>query len=391
MTRIRVIRPGLLTSIQDRGRLGYEQWGISPAGVLDDYAAGWANWLVQNPADAAVLEVTGIGPELEVLEDGALSLAGADLSATVDGRPWPPGQAQTVKAGARVKFGRRRAGFRAYLGFPGGIAVPEVMGSRSTDLTGRFGGLHGRALAAGDELAALGPVTATRNTARTTLYRRAVVRVLPGVRLDRFGDAAWPRLLTSAYRVSPASSGVGLRLQGPLLDSPRGDWPSEGMAIGAVECPPSGNPLILLKGRGSIGGYPVIAHVIRADWPALAQLAPGETIRFVEVSRQEALYRLGAQRARLGRGGAPRSLEHTAPTQGMVRRRDAQDCQLPHVGDWLDRGEIVAWLDTRSGSLPLRVAQSGVLEDMVEEGARVTSGQRIWRVRMEEDDDYPTH
>ncbi|PSR23162.1 MAG: urea amidolyase [Sulfobacillus acidophilus] len=290
MPKIRVIKPGLQTTIQDAGRFGYEHLGVMISGWLDDYAARWANRLIGNMQDAAVLEITLLGPELVAEDAGWAALAGADLGASVNGRAWVPGTSQMLRTADRVRFAGIRRGARAYLAFPGGVLGDEVLGSRSTDVVARFGGLQGRALKAGDIVEYSGGQARPLQAPVETCLARSVVRVLPGVRVHRFPPDALKRLVSSRFRVSPHSDRVGIRLIGPdVADAMRAsDGPSEGMAVGAVEVTAGGELLILLKSRGSIGGYPTLAHVIRADWPVLAQLKPGDEIGFSLVNVEEA-------------------------------------------------------------------------------------------------------
>lgn len=291
MSRIRVIKAGLLTSVQDAGRWGYEHVGVMVGGWLDDFAAQWANRLVGNNKGEALLEVTILGPTLEALDSGWVALAGADLDARINGEPWEPGSSRFLQPGDRVSFGRPRYGARAYLAFAGGIEVDPVLGSRATDLVSGFGGLNGRALRPGDELTYAGaPGESLRAPIQTCLID-TVVHVVPGVDLDRFPSGTWERLIGGSFRVDHRSNRVGIRLEGAtILEEPlAGDHVSQGMAIGSVEVPPSGELLILMKSRGSIGGYPTLAHVITADWPRLAQLTPGTTVRFAKISQKRAL------------------------------------------------------------------------------------------------------
>ena len=297
MPRIKVLRPGLQTSVQDLGRRRYEHLGIMVSGQLDDYAAGWANRLVDNPLGSAVLEITLLGPELEALDDGWAALAGADLGATVGENPWSPGSSRYLKAGDHIRFSGIKRGARAYLALAGGIDVPAIFGSRSTDLISKFGGFEGRALKAGDVLSYSGGEAHLVAAPVETCLWREEIRILPGVHLDRFSNDTWERLQTSSFRVSQHSDRVGIRLEGdPLTEEPlRGDAISEGLAIGSIEVPPSGELLILLKSRGSIGGYPTVAHIIQADWPVLAQLKPGDGVRLRGVNFEEAREALDEQ------------------------------------------------------------------------------------------------
>ena len=289
MATLRVLRPGMLTTIQDAGRVGFAHLGFRRQGALDTYALRWALKLAGCGQDGAAIEVTLLGPTLE-LESGEawLALAGADLGARLDGETWPPGETRRLRAGQRVTFGPPVEGLRAYLACTGGIAAAKVLGSRSTDLQGGFGGFAGRALAAGDALE-LGEATGELWRAPVpTAVLDGDVRVLAGPREDLCGPAALERLTAAPYRVRPDSDRVGLRLQGTPVPGAPGDLLSEGLPVGGVEVPPSGQPIVLLAGRGSVGGYPVPATVITPDLPLLGQVRPGEEIRFVQVTMVEA-------------------------------------------------------------------------------------------------------
>lgn len=383
MTRVKVLRPGLLTTVQDPGRWGYEQWGMPLSGVMDEFAAHWANWLVGNEMSAAVLEVTAIGPELEVLEDGVAALAGADLSATLNGERWAPGEARLLTQNDSIRFGARVAGMRGYLAVPGGVAVPLVLGSRSTDLAARVGGYLGRSLRAGDEVASLVSSAEQRTTVRSTMRRRRVLRVIPGVRLERFPDGTWARFLTDEYEISGDSSRMGLRLKGGVVAQPRGDWPSEGMAIGSIQCPPSGHPVILTKDRGSIGGYPVVAHVARMDWPALAQLCPGDRVHFEAIEVTSAVKGFQAQMTAIGSCATIDMLSTTAPFAAMVHREDEFGRALAQAGEWVEPSDVLVVLESCGFRLPLKALTSGVLQEIVDTGT-VCQGDQLWCIRREE-------
>lgn len=399
---IEVRSPGLLTTVQDRGRRGYEHLGVMVGGVLDDYAAAWANRLLGNPPDAAVLEITLVGPTLAVLEGGWAALAGADLQARVDGEPWPPGTAKKLPPGSLVSFGRAVRGARAYLAFAGGLDVPPVLDSRSTDLVSGFGGLGGRALAAGDRLR-FGDLEAEPVRAPVdTCLARDVVRVLPGVRLERFPPTALERLAQGVFRVSPRSDRVGLRLEGPaVVDAPMpSDAISEAMAIGAVEVPPSGELLVLLKSRGTIGGYATLANVITADLPVLAQLRPGESVRFRVVGEEEALEAVRSlwatlawplERAEGGgpspAGGAPPAerLVVPAPSWCVVWRANAPgQPPLVEVGDRVEAGQPLALVEVMKVFTPLLSPAGGVVTAIhFADGAVVEEGAPLVELALE--------
>ncbi|MCY0877873.1 MAG: urea amidolyase [Firmicutes bacterium] len=382
MTVLEVARPGILMTVQDGGRWGWAHWGIMVHGALDDYARHWANWLVGNAEDDPVIEVTAGGGELLIREPGRLGLAGADLGAHLDGVPWPPGSARWVAKDQRLSFQRRRRGLRAYLALPGGVDVPRVLGSAATDLTARVGGWQGRRLEVGDVLGARGDGGQTRATEWPTMRRSHVLRVLPGVRLDRFPPHALTQLLTRMFRVSPESSAIGLRLVGEPVASPRGDWPSEGMAIGSVECPPDGQLLLLLKGRGSLGGYPALAHVIRADWPSLGQLAPGDWVAFNLVTVEEARLAWHAYASSLGRTTMDRKTL-TAPVDGVVTMVDEYGRRLPEDGDWVGAGQLLMRIHSLGCDLPIFAPSEGEVAFLVTEGQVVEAGRAIIELRGE--------
>lgn len=285
MPRVRIVKAGMQTSVQDEGRRGFEHLGVMVGGWVDDFAPRWANRLLGNATGAAVLEFTLLGPEIEALDAGWVALAGANMSAAANGVPWSPGSTCYLHAGDQLTFGSAAQGARAYLGFAGGIDVPAVFSSRSTDLLGRFGGFAGRVLKPGDELSYAGGTADFRRAPVETCLRGSKVRVLRGVGSEHFPPESWDRLLHGSYRMTDRSDRVGLRLEGPAIaDTPmRGDHLSEGIAIGSIEVPPSGELLVLLKSRGSIGGYATLAHVAAVDWPTLGQLSPGDEVSFVEV------------------------------------------------------------------------------------------------------------
>ncbi len=285
MTELVVRRPGLLTTVQDLGRPGLGRFGVSPSGAMDPFALRVANRLLGNADDAPGLEVTGEGPELEFLGATAFALAGANLSATLDAVPLEPWTVTVARAGAVLRFGWRRQGARCYLAFPGGLAVPPVLGSAATDLDAGIGGIAGRALAAGDRLTiAEGRRVAVRQ-ARLSVRRAYAppfeLRFVPAA-----GAAAAARALEAApYRLSPRSNRTGYRLQGPPLPvAARADAFSEPVPPGAIQVPSDGQPILLMADRPTVGGYQVVGCVIAADIPKAAQLWVGHAVRFRAVS-----------------------------------------------------------------------------------------------------------
>lgn len=293
MGTIRVIEGGLLTTVQDLGRPGYQALGVSPAGAADEYAFRLANWAVGNPPGAAALEITLIGPRLFFPEEAMVVITGADLGPVLDGQPFPMWVATTVPAGSTLAFTGGSRGCRAYLAVAGGIDVPPVLGSRSTDVLGGFGGLEGRPLRAGDEL----PLGAPGGTGARLIPPELVpvypehvlARVVLGPQEDHFTSEGLRAFLESSYQVTPQSDRIGLRLEGPVIrHRGRADIVSDGMPAGAVQVPQDGRPLVVLANRQTMGGYPKIATVISADLWRLAQLRPGNRLSFRAVTPEEA-------------------------------------------------------------------------------------------------------
>ena len=306
---IRVLSPGLLTTVQDLGRPGLGALGVPPGGAADAHALRLGNLLLGNPEGAAGLEMTLSGPTLLFDEEALVALAGAPFAATLEGEPVPAWSAIRVPAGGRLAVGSATAGARGCLCLRGGFDVPVVLGSRSTDVATGFGGLSGRALRAGDELAAGRADGSPRGgrvdaaAARWTGARR-LLRVTPGPQEDWFPPQALVAFLSRPFRVSATGSRTGVRLAGEPLAAPSRSLLTEGVAAGAVQVPPAGLPILLLVEHPSTGGYPKIANVIAADHSALAQLRPGEEVRFARVSFDEARRLLFDREARLGAPGA---------------------------------------------------------------------------------------
>jgi antagonist of KipI len=290
---MRVVRPGLLTTVQDLGRWGHQATGVPVAGPMDTYSHRLANALVGNRADAATLEITLIGPELELEAPAMIAICGAEFDVTADGLALTVGESYQLAGGSRIRFGRRRAGARAYLAIRGGVQTPLVLGSRATHLVSGMGGWHGRALIAGDRLPILAStaVPAGRRGPGLTLpaNNRARLRLLPGAQADWFEPDALETLTHVSFRVSPRSNRMGYRLDGPPLPRrKKGEPISEPLAFGALQVPAAGEPILLMADRQTAGGYPKIASVIAADLPLAGQLAPGDSIEFALCSRHEA-------------------------------------------------------------------------------------------------------
>lgn len=296
-----IIRPGALTTVQDLGRWGAQSQGVPVAGPMDPVSHRIANVLVGNDARAATLEVTLIGPEIEFQDDRAVAVTGAEFDLSLDGRA--VGDACfVVRAGSRLRFGRRIRGSRAYVAVAGGLDVPQVLGSRATHLVSRMGGFEGRALAAGDRLP-LGDRPARRasgvgavNAIVPIPEGHAQVRVVPGPQRDKFDDQALDVLQSATYTIANDSDRMGFRLSGPALRHTRSaDIISDATPLGVLQVPASGQPLLLMADRQTTGGYPKIATVISADVGLAGQLGPGDAIAFSICSRQEAIAALISQ------------------------------------------------------------------------------------------------
>jgi antagonist of KipI len=302
MSSVRVIRGGMLTTVQDSGRWGYQSRGVPVAGPMDPLSHRLANALVGNDRGAATLEVTLLGPELEFEDERVVAVTGAEFEITLDGKPALADAPFMVSAESHLRFGPRRRGARAYLAIRGGVAVPTVLGSRATHLISAMGGVGGRALKAGDRLP-LGVAEVMRPTAAPLADRLvplpahpARLRVLPGPQADAFAADALGALQSAAYTVGQQSDRMGFRLEGPPLAHARGaDIISDATPLGVLQVPASGQPILLMADRQTTGGYPKIATVISADLAVAGQLGPGDTIVFSVCAPREAMAALIAQ------------------------------------------------------------------------------------------------
>jgi antagonist of KipI len=295
---LEVLDGGLLTTVQDLGRTGYERFGVPVAGAMDPFALRATNWLVGNPPEAAALEITLAGPRLRAAEKCLIAVTGADLGLRVNGWNLPAWMAVFVRQGWTIGFSERKTGCRAILAVAGGIDVAPVMASRSTYLSGGFGGFEGRALRRGD-LVPVGPAGFhLPERAGRTFPRRLIpgysdapaIRVILGPQDDYFAKEGITAFLSSEYAVSSTSDRMGCRLQGSqIAHKGATEIISDGIPLGAVQVPPDGQPIVMMADRQTTGGYPKIATVISADIPLLAQCAPGQSrVRFKAVGVEEA-------------------------------------------------------------------------------------------------------
>ncbi len=316
---IEILKCGPLTTVQDAGRFGYRHLGIVQAGVMDQIAQQQANLLLENPPDAAVLEVS-MGPlHIKFHHACAIVLMGADFRASVKSADKAhnlmPGYIHEIPAGAVLRLARPSLpGMRTYLAVQGGFDVPEILGSRSTDISAGFGGFSGRAVQAGDRLKT-GSITAgtvstppnestnddlnlrssARNSTRSSKYGvrplapGCVLRALRGPDYQSFSSEAWADFWQSEWRINPQSNRMGLRLNGKALSLQKvEEYSSGGVMPGVVQVPPDGQPIILGTDAQTIGGYPRIASVISTDLWQLAYMPPGSKLLFQEVSLEQA-------------------------------------------------------------------------------------------------------
>jgi antagonist of KipI len=296
-----VIRAGFLTSVQDTGRIGFRQFGISASGALDSFALRVANLLVGNDENASGLEVTLGGLQLRFQDERLAAWCGGEFDVQIGSQALPAGHVAHLQAGDELRFGAAEFGCRSWLAISGGIDVPVVLNSRSTDLRANFGGFQGRSLRDGDKIplarAPRWQTAATENISSwagphdwvSPAKRYPVLRFVRGVDWERFDALALQSFTTGAFSVSPDSDRMGVRLDGPELKRrEQTDLISEAVAPGTIQVPPGGKPILLLGDCQTIGGYPKIAHVITVDLGMAAQLRAGDVIRFLEVSLQDA-------------------------------------------------------------------------------------------------------
>lgn len=318
MNMMRVDRPGMLSLLQDGGRYGYQRFGVPVNGAMDEWSHPLANVLVGNAADTAALEITLNGPTVRFAQDTLIAVTGADIAVMAGGVALPTHCAVMVRHDVPIELGHCRRGARAYLAVRGGFAPDAVLGSRSTNVRARFGGVEGRALRAGDRVAIASPyremlplarmmvqsampsVAAPRPAGSAAPEAGAGIRFLRGPQWDGFTPAARKAFEGGTFTVSSQSDRMGYRLEGPALalTSPL-EMVSEAVSFGTVQVPPGGGPIVLMADRQSVGGYPKIAYVISADLPLLAQAMPGTTLRFRAVTAETAQRALLAMKDRL--------------------------------------------------------------------------------------------
>ena len=309
---ISVLRPGVLTTVQDAGRHGFQHLGVVSGGAMDPVSLALANALVGNALDAAALEITILGPELVFAEDTLVSLTGAEFHG-----PFPKHRPVLVPAGSKVPIGRAQRGARAYLAVAGGIWAEPTLGSRSTYLPGHFGGYQGRALRRGDMLTLAPDASIVSRRRFQKLQRKrgnsvqwrapaptlpehepVLVHAMEAQDFVSFDDASQRAFFDTVWKIAPESNRMGFRLAGPALARNADDEIlSAPICLGTVQVPASGTPIALMADHQTTGGYPRIAEIAAADVPRLAQLAPGGTLHFSRCTLETAIeLRRDAQR-----------------------------------------------------------------------------------------------
>ncbi|WP_026582208.1 biotin-dependent carboxyltransferase family protein [Bacillus sp. J33] len=309
---LKIEKPGLLSSIQDLGRTGFQKFGVIASGCMDPLSHRVANLLTGNDGNEPALEITMLGPTVTFEKDALISICGGDLSPEINGKPVRSWRSVFVKKGSELKFGHCRQGCRAYLAVAGGISVPEVMKSKSTYLRAGIGGYNGRAIKAGDllELDAASELSGKmmdylshhlehesfiENDWSITaelipaFESNTVIRIVKGRQYELFSKDSRSSLFEASFKVTPQSDRMGYRLKGPFLSLKEpAELISEAVNFGSIQVPPDGNPIVLLADRQTTGGYPKIGQVAYVDLPLLAQAKPGDTLRFTEISHEEA-------------------------------------------------------------------------------------------------------
>lgn len=289
---IKIINAGMLSTIQDGGRFGVMKYGFTQSGAMDSKAMSTANILVGNEPECAVIETTLLGITAEFTENTVIALSGGDFSAAINGTPIKRNKAYAVNAGDTLAISYAKSGVRGYLAVSGGFDVPEVMGSRSTNLKSQIGGFFGRKLAAGDIINTFAPIitdTTGRELPEETYENSITLRAVLGPQDYMFTDEDINTFFSCEYKITQQADRMGIRLDGePLKGKGSMDIVSDGIVFGSVQVPKNGMPIILAADRQTTGGYAKIATIISADRHLIAQARPGGTVKFAQVSIKEA-------------------------------------------------------------------------------------------------------
>ena len=291
---IEILRPGLLTTVQDGGRHGFQAFGVPVCGAMDWHALALANILAGNAWDEAALEVTALGPMIRITRDAVFALAGADFTAQLNGVPLPANGAFFAHEGDILEMNVAKDGFRSYLAVAGGFDVPIFLSSRSTCLSAHFGGFQGRALQKEDQIPLREPQLWLKGLPKRSLnvapQKSQPIRVVLGPQHEAFSEEGLNTFFSSEYKLGKDCDRMGCRAEGPTINLREGITPnilSDGVAMGSIQVP-NGQPIIMMADRQTTGGYVKLGAVITADLPLLAQKRPGDTVRFTCVTTQEA-------------------------------------------------------------------------------------------------------
>lgn len=292
---ILIHNPGLLTTVQDEGRHGFQQFGVSISGAVDRRSLRLANLLVGNTHYEAALEATIMGPEIEFLHDIAIAITGGDMSPMINGEPCEMYRAIKVNKGDILSFGVLKSGCRSYISFAGGLDVPLVMGSRSTYIKAAIGGFEGRQLKKGDKIQFYAPSADLIHMENRCIEpedfsaKEKVLRVILGPQDDCFTDKGISTFLSRPYTVTKEFDRMGCRLEGEQIEHIKdGNIISDGISFGAIQVPSAGQPIIMLSDRQTTGGYAKIANVITVDLPIIAQCKTGDVIKFEQMDIEQA-------------------------------------------------------------------------------------------------------
>lgn len=284
-----VIKPGILTSVQDMGRFGYQRYGVPVSGAMDTFALQLANILVGNKRNDAALEVTLMGPTLEAKAPITIAVTGADLSPSINTHPIQMWKSYHVAKGDRLSFGKRQSGMRAYIAVAGGLDVPEFFGSKSVDRNSGFGKELEKGMKLHGTETSLNDGVFLEKQSIPTYKNEVEIGVIEGPHSEHFSRKDRQAFFKTAYTVDPASNRMGYRLNSEKTITPiRKEVWSDPVPFGGIQIPGKGNPIILMADRQTTGGYPRIGTVMSVDLPKIAQLVPNSTIHFHPVSVEEA-------------------------------------------------------------------------------------------------------
>ncbi|EKQ51665.1 MULTISPECIES: biotin-dependent carboxyltransferase family protein [unclassified Clostridium] len=307
---ITVLNPGLLTTIQDLGRIGYQKYGVIVSGAMDTYSMRLSNIIIGNNENEGVLEITMVGPSLELQKGMLFSITGADISPTINNKPVPMGRPVYLKNDCILKFGPCKIGCRSYLAIAGGFDIPLVMGSKSTYLRAGLGGIEGRALKRDDVLNIgtknklshkiidkMKEIKSDEDFIATRWYvqgykgssNSTIIRVFEDRQYKEISHEGITKFFSEEFSISSKSDRMGYRLEGAKIElKEKLEMISEEVSVGTIQVPPDGNPIILLADRQTAGGYPKIAHVASVDIQKIAQLKPNEKITFNKITLKDA-------------------------------------------------------------------------------------------------------